>query len=238
MATVQLPEANRRNSQLSPGPRTEQGMAGSRFQALPSGIHVPDLIIPGEDPADLEHLIADYYREHPPLAATERFLVDSLVNAEWDLRRLRKAAAQFWHHRIKDADKTSFGSGLDQECPLGQVFDRATETFHKLHRLLQAAERSHARALKDLQKLHRAAQTSPAKPQAAEELASFPPDPVPDPAPPPGPLPISFVPPEPQALWRKSTKPPAQPTDPLSPFAFLAPPPLGISPPPHGFKRR
>src|SRR5581483_10830012 len=49
MSTLRQIEANRRNSQLSTGPRTPEGKAVSRFNALKSGVNAKAQVIPGED---------------------------------------------------------------------------------------------------------------------------------------------------------------------------------------------
>src|SRR5690348_8883320 len=100
MSSIRQIEANRRNSQLSTGPRTPEGKAISRFNALKSGINAQAQIIPGEDPAELEALLAEYEDQFQPAAALQRFLVDSLVAADWQLRRLRRVEADLWSHQI------------------------------------------------------------------------------------------------------------------------------------------
>jgi hypothetical protein len=54
MPTILQIEANRRNAQNSTGPRTDQGKAVSRFNALKTGIDARSHVIPGEDPNVLE----------------------------------------------------------------------------------------------------------------------------------------------------------------------------------------
>jgi hypothetical protein len=106
MPTLKQLEANRRNALKSTGPRTPGGKAASSTNALKTGIYAKSLIIPGEDVAELETLIADFYEIHQPAAADERSLVDTLIVNEWTLRRLRKAECQIWD--------TSIQSGLQK----------------------------------------------------------------------------------------------------------------------------
>ena len=54
------------------------------------------MIIPGEDPAQLEALTAEYHRQSQPATPLTRFLVDSLIDAEWQLRRFRTIEVQLW----------------------------------------------------------------------------------------------------------------------------------------------
>ena len=73
MATPAQIEANRRNAQRSTGPRSVEGKAVSRFNALKSGIDAKSLVIPGEDPAELEALVANYYLQFPAATPVEAF---------------------------------------------------------------------------------------------------------------------------------------------------------------------
>ena len=54
-------EANRRNSQLSTGPRSPEGKAVSRFNALKSGINAKAEVIRGEDAAELANIADNDY---------------------------------------------------------------------------------------------------------------------------------------------------------------------------------
>jgi len=133
MATPAQIEANRRNAQRSTGPRSVEGKAVSRFNALKSGIDAKSLAIPGEDPAELEALVANYYLQFPAATPVEAFLVDAIIQADWQLRRLRKVEAGLWLPQFAEDDG-----------PLGKPLTR-------LHRRIDAAERSYYRALKELQ---------------------------------------------------------------------------------------
>ena len=134
MATPAQIEANRRNAQKSTGPTSVTGKAVSRFNHLKSGIHAKSQVLPDEDPAELEALAADYREQFQPATPLEVFLVDTIVSADWELRRLRKREPRLWD---RDLDSTEDG-------PMGQALTR-------LHRRIDATERSYYRALKELQ---------------------------------------------------------------------------------------
>ena len=134
--------ANQRNALRSTGPRSVEGKAVSRFNALKTGIQAKSQVIPGEDPAELQKLADDYHLQFRPATPVERFLVDSLVNAEWQLRRYRAVEARLWEHALA-------ADGAE----LGASFDRNLQSFTRLHRRLEALERAYYRALQQLQKL-------------------------------------------------------------------------------------
>ena len=60
MATPAQILANRQNALKSTGPRSAEGKAVSRFNALKTGIDAKAQVIPGENPAELQALIDAY----------------------------------------------------------------------------------------------------------------------------------------------------------------------------------
>ena len=196
MPTLSQIEANRRNSQKSTGPRSPEGKAISRFNALKSGVNAKSQVIPGEDASALEALAADYHQQFQPATPLECFLVDSLVNADWQLRRLRRVEAQLWgFHTDAAKDETD---GIDEDYPLGHVFQRGIDAFNRLQRRIDSTERSYYRALKELQR-HQAGRTTGPPEPVPQELASFSQDPEPPP-PHPSPAPVAAPPPSTAAL--------------------------------------
>ena len=165
MATPLQLEANRCNSQKSTGPRTPEGKAVTRFNALKTGIHAQSHVIPGEDAAELAELADGYHQQFHPATPAERFLIDTLVASEWQLRRLHKAEAQLWERELNQLSKTP--EGAQERFPLAYVFSR--EIFARMHRCVQAAERSYFRALKELTRLQAASEDFFSDP----DLASF-----------------------------------------------------------------
>ena len=113
MATPAQIQANRRNAQLSTGPRSAEGKLVSRFNALKTGIQAKSFVIRGEDPAELAELIAGYHRQFHPATSLERFLVDTLVTAEWQIRRLGQVEARLWENSL-DPDTPDTGAAYDR----------------------------------------------------------------------------------------------------------------------------
>lgn len=142
MATPAQIQANRRNALLSTGPRSDEGKAVSRFNALKTGIQAKSQVIPGEDPDELEQLAAGYHLQFRPSTPLESFLVDTLVNAEWQLRRYHAVEARLWEQSLELENSN-----------LGQAFSQGLQTFTRLHRRIEALERSYFRALQQLQRL-------------------------------------------------------------------------------------
>ena len=147
MATLQQIEANRLNAQKSTGPRSAQGKAAVRFNALKSGIDAQSQVIPGEDPAALVLLAAEYYDRFQPATPEVRALVDTLVTAEWLQRRFRALEAQLWQYNIRNLYHPT--KGLE----VAQVYEGDNQVFNRLQRRIDATERTYHRTLAALQKI-------------------------------------------------------------------------------------
>ncbi|MGD0498557.1 MAG: hypothetical protein ABSC23_08985 [Bryobacteraceae bacterium] len=159
MATPAQIHANRLNAMKSSGPRTDAGKAASRFNALKHGIDARSLVIPGEDPAQLEALALEYQRRFQPADPMEAYLVDTLVGADWDRRRYARIEAQLIRVLVAAQESPS-------DTPLGDVFHNDSvkgNALQKIFRRQAAAERSYFRALAELRRAQMAR-------QAEEEL--------------------------------------------------------------------
>ena len=128
MATSNQIAANRRNAQLSTGPRTPEGKQTAALNALQTGIYAHSEVLPTERPEDLETLAAEYHNHYRPATPEVRDLVDSLVRNAWLRRRFAALEATL----VPDAPV----SRLDQ-----------------LQRRINAAERNFHRSLKALREI-------------------------------------------------------------------------------------
>ncbi|HEY1340702.1 MAG TPA: hypothetical protein VGF59_24490 [Bryobacteraceae bacterium] len=147
MSTIRQIEANRRNAQRSTGPRSAEGKAVSRLNALKSGIDAKSHVIPGEDPAELEALAERYYQRWQPATPEEIFLLDAMIAADWLKRRMNKVEGQLWTQRIQDL------WDQDTDVPLGKAFGFSESTQIRLQRRLDAADRSFHRSMTALKSL-------------------------------------------------------------------------------------
>jgi hypothetical protein len=189
MSSLKQIQANRLNAQHSTGPRSPEGKAAVRFNALKTGIDAQSQVIPGEDPAALALLNAEYYDRYHPATPEVRALVDTLVTAEWLQRRFRTLEAQLWEEEIHDLYHPI--EGLE----VAQAYNRDSDVFARLQRRIDAAVRTYHRTLLTLQKIESLAPqpTQPSKPEPLSNQPSeteigfvppIPPQPSPfDPAP-------------------------------------------------------
>lgn len=88
-------ESNRRNALRSTGPKSLQGKAASRMNALKHGIRSLEVVVRGrclkENNAEFAALQARLWDTLNPVGALEEMLVEQIVTTHWRLRRALKA---------------------------------------------------------------------------------------------------------------------------------------------------
>jgi len=148
MSTRRQRAASRANGQKSQGPVTTEGKSKSRFNALKHGIHAQQQIMFTESADDLALLAAEYHELHSPANADERFLVDTMINNEWRLRRLRCVEADLWlatHNLFLEKNAEI------EKADHGDAFTASGPAFERLQRIINSCERHYRNARKDLQ---------------------------------------------------------------------------------------
>jgi hypothetical protein len=80
--------ANRLNSQLSSGPKTEVGKAKSSHNAVKSALTGQTVLLPTDDVPAYQKLAQSLIDLHRPATYEEEILVQSLTDTEWRLRRI------------------------------------------------------------------------------------------------------------------------------------------------------
>jgi hypothetical protein len=153
MTSEKKAEANRRNALKSTGPRTPEGKAAVRLNALRHGLRSEEILLPGEDKEALRELDAYLRAELQPVGELENLLIDRVVAAYWRLRRLGRVEAGVFMQQ-------SYGDvGYLDASALGLSFIRdgnSANAFSKLSRYEAGIERGLYRALHELQRLQAA----------------------------------------------------------------------------------
>jgi hypothetical protein len=93
MSTAAQIEANRLNAQSSTGPVSPEGKAKSSLNALSHGFYSKHLLLPNEDPAELESLRSSLIDSYKPEDGAELLLVEHIISSQWKLQRLNKLEA-------------------------------------------------------------------------------------------------------------------------------------------------
>ena len=155
--------ANQRNALKSTGPRTQEGKAAVRHNALTHGLLAKETLLSEEDQKVLAKLGAAVRDRLRPEGELEDLLVDRIVSAVWRLRRAQKIEAGVLEHKrkdfINDIEKYSFMDPVDDENgpeALGLAWIRSivnTDVLSPLSRYETALERGLYRALHELERL-------------------------------------------------------------------------------------
>src|SRR5688500_18959749 len=96
MATDKQIAANRRNAQNSTGPKTPEGRAAVRFNALRHGLDAASTLIPGESRLALSRLRQAFYHQYNPQNAGEEALVAQLIMSTRELLRVNRWETGFF----------------------------------------------------------------------------------------------------------------------------------------------
>jgi hypothetical protein len=206
MSTPRQIEASRLNAQKSTGPSSVEGKAASRFNALKHAADAQSRVIPGEDPAVLEELSRDYYRQFRPLGPIETALVETVIEADWTIRRMARAETEHVNAVMAAMEPTPYALGL--------AFQQDGVNGHALQRIFrrqQAARRDWQRAIQELRALQ--AERQPF--EDAPAVATVDPEPLPSPEPihtapmAPPPAPSQLIRPPANAVTRVRSDQPA-----------------------------
>src|ERR1035438_6666241 len=153
----------------STGPRSAEGKAVSRLNALKSGIYAKsEVVLPTENPDDLETLTVEYYDRFTPCDPEQRCLVDSLISDEWLLRRFRTIEAQMLSREMRRAFEP------DKKSPLGQAYGRCDRPLERLQRRVNPPRRNYRQSLELLNQLQALPPAPPAKPIPIQSVTERP----------------------------------------------------------------
>ena len=122
-------ESNRRNAQLSTGPKTPEGKARVATNSCTHGLCSRNVILPEEDPAEFHALLDGLLSEFQPANAREESHVRELASAEWRLRRIvRLETGTFVSamEKVREYERCrSSAPSLDRTPPHNVPFTRA-----------------------------------------------------------------------------------------------------------------
>jgi hypothetical protein len=110
MATEKQIAANRRNAKASAGPRTSEGKAKSRLNALKFGLSTTDgvVVLPTESPEEFNAFRNALLSDLNPVGALEEQLATEVIECSWRLGRAVKIERGVLAHSVADADERFF----------------------------------------------------------------------------------------------------------------------------------
>jgi len=153
-------EANRRNAQLSTGPRTPEGKRAVSRNSLVHGVRARHAVLILENPAEFDRLFAELMEEFQPQTPTERFQVEQMAVIKWKLGRLDAAEnsailqSTEFHLAFKNLEEFKTEKGFTRLPEM--ICKRETEALRNIDRygqMICRLERSYYRALETLQRL-------------------------------------------------------------------------------------
>ena len=100
MSSARKAAANRQNALKSTGPKTPDGKAAVRLNALRHGLLSEEILLPGEDEEALRELAEGLRAELQPVGELEGLLVDRITSLLWRLRRLGRVEAGIFAHEF------------------------------------------------------------------------------------------------------------------------------------------
>jgi hypothetical protein len=121
------------------GPRPPEGKATSSGNSLKHGLASGRIIIPGEDPAEFEALLADLINEHAPANETESLLVQQMAQSWWLMQRAIRLQSQAFSENRVDTHKLALF--LRYQTTHERAFYRALNTLSRL-KLSRAREQA------------------------------------------------------------------------------------------------
>ena len=163
--------ANRINATKSTGPRTPEGKANSRLNALTHGLTAQTAVLPGEDREALELLAASLMKQLDPRGVVQRLIAERIVALAWKLRRAARAEEAVGLEMRKRPGHDRLGRHLGRadgarmlaesirysgEHYIGEWYDTRLSRLTDYELKLDAALRAGVRELMRLQKEARA----------------------------------------------------------------------------------
>ena len=94
--------ANRANALHSTGPKTPEGKAAVRHNAMRHGLLARDVVLPEEDLDAFEDLLNQVRAELSPVGRIEELLVDRIVNIMWRLGRSARMETALFDWRVRE----------------------------------------------------------------------------------------------------------------------------------------
>ncbi|MDR3621752.1 MAG: hypothetical protein P4L85_20535 [Paludisphaera borealis] len=122
MATDAQLQANRANAKKSCGPKSDDGKARSKLNALKHGLHAKtvDFVLPHEDPAELDAKIQEWVDDYQPANAVERELVTRAARLSWTLDRAERYETALLAKQVRKAMLRSRAKRMEKVCDLGR----------------------------------------------------------------------------------------------------------------------
>jgi hypothetical protein len=140
MITEEKLAANRRNAQLSTGPKTDEGKAASSMNRLRDGLYASTIVLPHEDPAEFQKLRGEYQAFYQPANVSEQEKVDQLAGVKWKTLRAELIEANYLFQQNQPSDTPPDPEReITMYNRINQVQTRLLRLWNKLDKELRIA---------------------------------------------------------------------------------------------------
>ena len=131
----------------STGPLTPEGKIISSKNAIKHGLSSPRPVLPHENQAEFDSLLADLQNELQPQGPHEFFLVRQMADAQWKLARAQKIETAVFERMLDPHDKTNSSPEMQMAAAMTKY---GGDALMKIQRYTSAIERSYYKAHKEL----------------------------------------------------------------------------------------
>jgi hypothetical protein len=172
MASAARALANRNNAQASTGPRTPEGKAAVRLNAVAHSMTSKTTVLPHESQEEYNTLLQSFVNAYQPASDHEHLLVERVAQAHWRVQRCYGVERAFLENRIAAAQEES--PDIDPDAAMARMFiDKAEASRMRLMmRYLGAAERAFHKAVADLAKAQAERRKAAAEAARMEAIAA------------------------------------------------------------------
>ena len=165
MASEKQIEANQKNAKLSTGPKTQDGKARSRFNAVTHGLTGTVLdVLPHEDSDEFTRRLNAWFDDYLPTTEAQALLARQAAILSWKIDRADRYENRLLSERVKNAVKPCFDEPLPDPNVLNVLFLKEAELAsfdpsneaERLRRYQFSLHRALLRVLDALEKLKKA----------------------------------------------------------------------------------
>jgi hypothetical protein len=135
MSTDKQRAANRENGKLSHGAITPEGKSASSMNALKHGLFSAKVLLPHEDVAAYESLVATIFAHHKPVTDAEKLVIQSVADTEWKLVRIDRAESGLYAYgHLKNENSFPEGTHPEEQFIMveGLIHHEYGKTFHTI----------------------------------------------------------------------------------------------------------
>jgi hypothetical protein len=156
--------ANRINSALSTGPKTDDGKAASSRNATSHGLSAADPVLPHEDSNQFNALLERYKSEMSPATAHEEFLVAQMAGARWKLDRVERIETRLFANLVDPSGGLSTPEAIIAQAMLQKDLGAGVARLDRYRANLERTYFRCARELRAAKKIQNEAKPEPDPP--------------------------------------------------------------------------